>query len=149
MSEFLPAVENLNKLTLAFAKAVGNGQADPADNLVVSPYNALMALSIVTMAAGGNTRAELQKSLFNNSQDRTFNLIADFLRIDDDVKAVNEGKVDVLTANGFWANPDRIELKKSFVADIENLLTLKCQPKHSAPNWWPISIPGPAKKPRV
>ena len=66
---FTSETNTMNKLTLAFAKAAAKNQEDQSDNLIISPYNAAMALSMLAKAADGDTKEELAQTLFGTDSD--------------------------------------------------------------------------------
>ena len=109
-AQFTPEVKNVIKLTLAFTKAVGKNQQDKSDNLVVSPYNALAALSMVTKGADGVTREELAKTLFGVKGKDLDKAANDYAALNNEVLAANKGQVELTTANGVWTNQDLIEV---------------------------------------
>lgn len=117
--QFTPEVKNVIKLTLAFTKAVGKNQQDKSDNLVVSPYNALAALSMVTKGADGKTREELAQALFG-VKGKDLDKAADaYAALNNDVLAANKGQVELTTANGVWTNQDFMKLKPAFADDLK------------------------------
>lgn len=121
-AHFSPAVKNTIKLTLAFTKAVGKHQADKNDNLVVSPYNAVAALSMVAKGTDGQTRDELAKTLFGTDGKNLDAAVADYAKLNADMLAANKGQVTLTTANGVWANQNNIKLRQSYVDDIKSSL---------------------------
>lgn len=115
--QYQPAVQKNIKLTIAFAKAVAKNQDDKTDNLVVSPHNAAAALSMVAKGAAGETRDEISTALFG---DKNLDANAkDYAKLDADILKNNKGQVDVTTANGVWANKNLVQLRDSFVKDVE------------------------------
>ena len=90
--QFKPEVKNVIKLTLAFTKAVGANQDDKADNLVVSPYNALSALSMVAKGADGDTREEMAKTLFATDGAGLEKAAADYVALNTDILDANKGQ---------------------------------------------------------
>lgn len=117
---------NVARLTLAFAKAVGNQQTDKADNLLVSPYNAATALAIVAKGARGATRDEMSQSLFATDGAGLDAAAESLAALNADILAANAGKVTLRTANAVWTNKDLLTLcdayaegvKQTFGADI-------------------------------
>ncbi len=118
-AQFTPEVKNVIKLTLAFTKAVGKNQQDKSDNLVVSPYNALAALSMVTKGADGVTREELAKTLFGVKGKDLDKAANDYAALNNEVLAANKGQVELTTANGVWTNQDFMKLKPDFADDLK------------------------------
>lgn len=117
--QFSPAVKNVIKLTLAFTKAVGAEQTDKADNLVVSPYNAMAAISMAARGAEGKTRDELAQTLFGVDGKDLAGASRDYTALNDAVLAANKGQLTLTTANGIWTNKEHVELKPSFAADMK------------------------------
>jgi serine protease inhibitor len=117
-----PEVKNIIRLSLAFAKAVGANQADKADNLVVSPYNAAACLSMVAKGAEGQTRDELAKALFGTDGEGIDTSVAAYAALNDKLLENNKGQVDIITANGVWTNKDLVELRDSFADDLKKTM---------------------------
>jgi serpin B len=117
-----PETQNVIRLTLAFAKAVAAGQADKSDNVVVSPYNAIAALSMVARGADGKTRAEMAQALFGVKPEQLDAAVADYARLNADILAANSGQVDLKTANGLWVNKNLVTLQQSYADDIQRVL---------------------------
>ena len=123
---FKEEVKNVIKLSLAFAKAAANNQSDKEDNLVLSPYNATMALSMVAKAAGGETRAEMAQTLFGTTPENLDAEIAKLMALNTEVLEANKDQVTLKTANAVWANSEQVELdagytgalKREFDADV-------------------------------
>jgi serine protease inhibitor len=114
-----PEVQNVIKLTLAFAKAVERNQEDKAENLVISPYNALAALSMVTKGAEGNTREEMAQA-FYGTDGKGLDAAADgYSKLNEEILKANKGQVELTTANGVWTNQNLVELKDDFAADLK------------------------------
>jgi serine protease inhibitor len=118
-SHFKPEVQDTIKLTLAFAKAVGNTQKDKTDNLVVSPYNALAALAMVAKGAEGQTREELARALFNTDAAGLDDAIAKYTALNTEILAANAGQVTVATANAVWTNEKLIKLRQAYADDLK------------------------------
>jgi serine protease inhibitor len=116
-----PEVQNVIKLTLAFAKAVGAHQADKGDNLVVSPYNAQSCLSMVASGADSLTRDELAKTLFGTDGAGLDKAVADYAALNEKILKANKGQVDLITANGIWTNQDRVTLKTDFADEMKKV----------------------------
>ncbi|TAL30246.1 MAG: serpin family protein [Alphaproteobacteria bacterium] len=114
-----PEVKNVIKLTLAFAKAVGQNQEDKAENLVVSPYNALAALSMVSKGAEGNTREELAQTLYGTDGKSLDKQAGDYAALNEAILKSNKGQMELTTANGVWTNRNLVELKDAFAADLK------------------------------
>jgi serine protease inhibitor len=112
-----PEVKNIIKLTLAFAKAVGQGQSDKGENLVVSPYNAAACLGMVALGADGQTREELAKTFFGTNGAGLEQGVKDYAKLNDEILAANKGQVTLSTANGIWTNKDNVTLLQSFADD--------------------------------
>lgn len=117
--QFSPAAQNTIKLTLAFTKAVGENQKDKGDNLVVSPYNAVAAISMAAKGSSGKTRDELAKALFGVSGKGLDKAAAEYNELNTQVLDANKGKVELTTANGIWVNKDLVELKTDFADDMK------------------------------
>ncbi|MDD9900329.1 MAG: serpin family protein [Alphaproteobacteria bacterium] len=111
--------QSLNGLTLAFAKAVGAHQEDAGDNLVVSPYNAVAALSMVARGADTETRAEMAQTLFGTTPEALDGEIARFARLNDAVLDANKEQVTLKTANGVWVNNNLVPLKQDYADDLK------------------------------
>ena len=120
---FSPEVENINKLTLSFAKAVGDDQDKKNENLILSPYNIAMALSMLSKAAVGDTKEELAQTLFNVSADDLDDEIKKLVVLNDKVLDANKDQVTLKTANALWSNEDILTLKKSFASKIKALFS--------------------------
>ena len=118
-TQYTPAVQNVIKLTLAFTKAVGNDQKDKAENLVVSPYNAMGAISMAAMGADGKTRDELAQTLFGVKGKDLDVAAKDYATLDSEILAANKGSVELSTANGIWVNSKQVELKPEFAKDMK------------------------------
>jgi len=114
-------VDNINKLTLEFARATAKHQDDPQDNLVVSPYNALMALSMLAKAADGQTKEELAQTLFGKSADALDDEIGKLAVLNADILETNKDQVELKTANGLWSNNDIMTLKQSFATELKQI----------------------------
>ena len=119
---YKPEVKNTIKLTLAFAKAVGKHQSDKADNLVISPYNALAALSMAAKGADGQTRDELAKALYGAEGGDLDAAVEAYAKLNDEMLKANKGQVDLTTANGIWTNKDLVTLRDSYVQDMKDVL---------------------------
>jgi serine protease inhibitor len=118
-TQFAPEVKNVISLTLAFTKAVGQNQDDKGENLVISPYNALAALSMVAKGAKDDTREEMAQALFGVSA-KDLDAAADaYAKLNSDILATNEGQVTLTTANGVWTNQDLVKLRADFAADLK------------------------------
>lgn len=117
-TQLAPEVQNVIKLTLAFTAAVGKDQKDKADNLVVSPYNAMAALSMVSKGAEGQTRDELAKTLFGTDGKGLEAAVSDYAALNEKILTANKGQVELTTANGVWTNNDIVALKEDFAADL-------------------------------
>ncbi|MEZ0261200.1 MAG: serpin family protein [Alphaproteobacteria bacterium] len=114
-----PEVKNTIRLTLAFTKAVGADQKDKADNLVVSPYNALAALSMVAKGANGKTRDEMAEVLFGVKGKDLDASAKSYVDLNEQVLAANKGSVELTTANGIWVNKKEITLDATFAKDMK------------------------------
>lgn len=117
---FSDEVKNVNKLTLAFAKAVGNRQDDKSENLVISPYNALTALSMVAKAADDNTRAEMAQTLFGTGADELDAQIDNLLKLNEKMLDTNKDQVTLTTANGVWTNDDILTLNPAYADELKD-----------------------------
>jgi serine protease inhibitor len=115
------AVANVNKLTIAFAKAVGDTQKDKNDNLIVSPFNALTALAMLSKAAAGNTRDELAQTLFGIPGGELDKAVEELAALNADMLASNKDQVTLATANGLWANVKNLKLNKEFAAELQEI----------------------------
>jgi serpin B len=112
--QLAPEAQNVIKLTLAFAKAAACNQEDKADNLVVSPYNAMAALSMVAKGAKGKTREEMAKALFGPNGKDLDAAVSGYAALNEKILKANKGQVELTTANGVWTNNALVELKESF-----------------------------------
>lgn len=110
------------KLTIAFAKAVGKHQDDKNDNLVVSPYNATAALSMVAKGAVGETRDELAKALFATDGKNLDDAVAAYSKLNTEILKANAGQVTLTTANGVWTNKDLVTLRDAFAKDLKDTM---------------------------
>lgn len=110
------------KLTIAFAKAVGKHQEDQSDNLVVSPYNATAALSMVAKGAVGETRDELAKALFATDGKNLDDAVAAYSKLNTEILKANAGQVTLTTANGVWTNKDLVTLRDAFAKDLKDTM---------------------------
>lgn len=110
------------KLTIAFAKAVGRHQEDQSDNLVVSPYNATAALSMVAKGAVGETRDELAQALFATDGGNLDNAVAAYSKLNTEILKANAGQVTLTTANGVWTNKDLVILRDAFAKDLKDTM---------------------------
>lgn len=113
------SVKNVIKLTLAFTKAVGADQKDKGDNLVVSPYNALAALSMVAKGADGSTRDEMAQTLFGVKGKDLDKAAQGYVDLNEQVLAANKGSVELTTANGIWVNKKEIDLDATFAREMK------------------------------
>ncbi|MBI3440622.1 MAG: hypothetical protein HY052_02270 [Proteobacteria bacterium] len=113
--------KKINTLTLAFAKAVAQNQADKSDNLVVSPYNALTCLSMVAEGAAGNTRQEMAHTLFDAGSKNLDKEVADLAQLNTDILAANQGQVELKTANGVWTNKELMTLNQKYATDLQKI----------------------------
>lgn len=105
---------NANRVTLEMAQAAIKNQKDAADNLVISPYNALTNMALVGTGAKGATAEEFSKALFRASPDAFGEQAQKLMKLDGAILAASKGIVDILTANGVWVNQDRAELGADF-----------------------------------
>ncbi len=110
------------KLTIAFAKAVGRHQEDQSDNLVVSPYNATAALSMVAKGAVGETRDELAQALFATDGKGLDDAVAAYSKLNTEILKANAGQVTLTTANGVWTNKDLVTLRDAFAKDLKDTM---------------------------
>lgn len=116
---FQPEVKNVFRLSLAFAKAAAKNQDDKTDNLVLSPYNALMALSMVAKAAGTETRAEMAKTLFNVAPEQLDDEISRLMAINTAMLEANKDQVTLKTANAVWTNSNLLDLAPGYAAALK------------------------------
>ncbi|HTK85698.1 MAG TPA: serpin family protein, partial [Patescibacteria group bacterium] len=107
---------NANRFTLAMAQAVIAHQTDPSDNVVVSPYNALSALSLAGAGAGGATRDEFAKALYGTDGAKLDEDLKSFSALNKTVLDANKGHVDLLAANGIWVNKNIASIKPDYAA---------------------------------
>ncbi|MEZ0226952.1 MAG: serpin family protein [Alphaproteobacteria bacterium] len=114
-----PEVRNVIKLTLAFAKAVGQNQSDKSENLVVSPYNAVACLSMVAKGADTLTREEMAKTLFGTDGKGLDKAAGDYAAMNTKILDANKGQVELTTANGVWTNQDLVTLRDTFAQDLK------------------------------
>ncbi len=128
-----PAAQNTIKLTLAFAKAVACHQDDKADNLVVSPYNAMAALSMVAKGAEGRTRDEMAKTLFGVDGKQLDASVTDYAALNGRILAANNGQVELTTANGVWTNNKLVELKDSFAEGLRQEFSAEISGENFSP----------------
>jgi serine protease inhibitor len=119
--QFSPEVKNVISLTLAFTKAVAANQEEKGDNLVISPYNALAALSMASQGAEGETRDELAKALYAADGEGLEAASQAYADLNERVLEANKGQVQLTTANGIWTNQNLVELKDDFAADMKKI----------------------------
>jgi len=129
-----PEVQNLIRLTLSFAKAVGAHQQDKSDNLIVSPYNHLRFLSMVAKGTGGETREEMAQVLFNVDGSKLDGEIDKLITLNKTILEANKDKVTVKTATGMWVNSDISKLKAEYAQAMEELFETKITNKSFAAN---------------
>lgn len=118
---FTSETNTMNKLTLAFAKAAAKNQEDQSDNLIISPYNAAMALSMLAKAADGDTKEELAQTLFGTDSDGLDSAIAQLAQLNTDILDANKDQVELRTANGLWSNDDILTLSQNFAAELKQV----------------------------
>ncbi len=116
---FAPEVKSLIKLTLAFTAAVGNRETDKADNLVLSPYNALTCLSMVAKGADGRTREEMAQALFGTDAATLNDQISKLAALNAQIIDANKDSVTLKTANGVWINKDQAPLSPTYAAELK------------------------------
>ena len=133
-SQLAPEVRNVIKLSLAFMKAVGEGQKDKGDNLVVSPYNAMAALSMVAKGAEGKTREELAKSLFGTDGKHLDAAADDYAALNERMLKANKGQVELTTANGVWANNQVVTLRDDFASDLKKTFGAEISAENFSPS---------------
>ena len=114
-----PEVRNVIKLTLAFAKAVGENQKDKGENLVVSPYNAQACLTMVAKGADALTREEMAQTLFGTDAAGLDKAAADYTALNTEILKANKGQVELSTANGVWTNNRLVTLRDDYAADLK------------------------------
>lgn len=115
------AVQNINKLTLAFAKAAAHHQEDKSDNLVVSPYNALTCLSMVAEGAANNTQQEMAQALFGADKKSLSDDVQALADFNTELLAAQQGQVELKTANGVWVNKEQLALNQKFAARLKKV----------------------------
>jgi serpin B len=116
---FSPEVKNVNRLTLAFAKAVGDKQSYKQENLIVSPYNALTCLSMVAKGADGETKAEMAKTLFGAEARDLDREIKKLGALKADILKANKDKVVLQTANGVWVNANHAPISPTYAGALQ------------------------------
>lgn len=119
---YKPEVKNTIKLTVAFAQAASRNQSDKSDNLVVSPYNALAALSMAAAGADGNTRDEMAKALYGAEGKDLDAAVETYAKLNAEILAANKGHVDLTTANSIWTNKDLVTLRPEYATDMKKTL---------------------------
>ncbi len=107
---------NANRFTLAMAQAVIAHQENPSDNIVVSPYNALTALSLAADGAGGATREEFAKVLYGADGAALADDSKSFSQLNKTILDANKGHVDLLAASGIWINKNIAAIKPGYAA---------------------------------
>jgi len=117
--QYKPEVQNVIRLTLAFAEAVGRHQQDKSDNLVLSPYNAMAAISMAAKGADGKTRDELAQALYGADGKALDVAATDYATLNKDILQANKGQVELTTANGIWLNRDIVTLRDDFADDMK------------------------------
>jgi len=118
---FKPEVNTMNKLTLVFAKAAAKHQDDKTDNLVLSPYNAATALSMLSKAAGGQTKEELAQTLFGTDAASMDAEIGKLVDLNTEILAANKDRVTLKTANGIWTNDEILTLNPDYTKELKQL----------------------------
>ena len=129
---FQPEVKNVIRLSLAFAKAAAKNQTDKNDNLVLSPYNALMALSMVAKAAGSETRAEMAQTLFGVAPADLDAEIARLMAINTAMLDANKDQVTLKTANAVWTNSNLLDLAPGYAAALKKEFDAEVSAKNFA-----------------
>lgn len=117
--QYKSEVQNVIRLTLAFAEAVGRHQQDKSDNLVLSPYNAMAAISMAAKGADGKTRDELAQALYGADGKALDTVAGDYAKLNKDVLQANKGQVELTTANGIWVNQELVTLREDFADDMK------------------------------
>jgi serpin B len=107
---------DLNHFTLSLTQAVIAHHDDAADNVVVSPYNALEALSLAAGGAGGATREEFAKALYRTEGAKLDEAVKDFSELNKTVLAANKGHVELSAASGLWINKNVAAAKPAYAA---------------------------------
>ncbi len=120
-SHFAPEVQNVNRLTLAFAKAVASQAEDVNDNVLVSPYNAMTFLAMAATGAQGETKKEYAKVLFGKPATQLTAQVEKLAALNASVLKSNDGKVTLKTANSMWVNSNHGKLKPGFEADLKRV----------------------------
>ena len=113
-NQFSPAVKDSIKLTMAFTNALGKGQDQYEQNLIVSPYNAAMCLSMVALGADTQTRDEFAKTLFNVSGAELDEKAKAFVDLNSEILDASKSSVTLKSANGIWVNSDKAPLKTDY-----------------------------------
>lgn len=108
------SVENVRRLTLAFAAAASRRQKDKSDNLVVSPYNALATLSMAAAGAQGETRRQMAQTLYGVPCEGLDQAMRDYADLNEKILSANKGKVELTTANGVWVKSGDLTLSRDY-----------------------------------
>jgi serine protease inhibitor len=118
---FSPEVANVNRLSLAFAKAVAAGVEDKNDNVLISPYNALTFLAMAGTGAVGKTKKEYAEVLFGTTPAKFTAEVGKLAALNASVLKANDGKVTLKTANGLWVNSRFGKVKPGYEADLKRV----------------------------
>ncbi|MDE1152508.1 MAG: serpin family protein [Micavibrio sp.] len=111
-----PKAVTFNDVTLKMTIAALSHQDDPADNLIISPYNAATAMTLVATGAAGNTKNEFAKALFGNDGDKMA-ANASAVSVANRLLADSaKDSVELLTASGIWVNKNIATLKDDYAA---------------------------------
>lgn len=105
---------SINRLTLQAMQAAIKGSKDASDNVVLSPYNALTNMALVGAGAKGSTRNEFAKALFGKDGEAFRAEAENLMQMNKRILAANKGIVEITTANGIWANHDRLQLDPDY-----------------------------------
>lgn len=118
-ASFSDDVKQNIKLTMTFAKAVGEAQDNPASNLVVSGYNAAMCLSMVAMGAADNTREEMAQAILGVSGNQLAETVKRIKALNDTILDANKDSITLKTANATWVD-NSLPLNYNFAADLRD-----------------------------
>ena len=116
---------NINRFTLSLAQAMMAAQADAGDNIIASPYNALMALGMAGAGAQGTTQAEFNKVLFGGQPAEFSANAAGLTQFNGQLLQNAAGKVDLLSANSIWVNRTVATLKPAFDSAMQKNFAAK------------------------
>lgn len=109
-----------NTFTLALAQQAIKAQADKLDNLVVSPYNVMTALSLAGLGANMGTRDEFAKVLYGATGEQFKAQVDAFAALDARIIDAAKDHVTLNSASGIWANKNACTLDADYVKNAQD-----------------------------